>query len=103
MNEKQTDFWTLFEAVIAELKGMEYMDSTLTSYHWVYARLGSFMEDHSIKEYSPTVGKAFIAEYYPCNTRRRRKILMIIKRLDDHLNNTPYRCHHAMKTLRISS
>lgn len=98
MSEKQTNCWTLFEAVIAELKGMEYMDSTLAGYRWLYARLGSFMEDHSIKEYSPAVGKAFIAEYYPCNTGRRKKVLLIIKRLDDYLNNTPYRCHHAMKT-----
>lgn len=84
MSEKQTDFWTLSEAVIAELKGMEYTDSTLASYSWVYARLGSFMKDRSIKAYSSAVGEAFIAEYYPCNTRRRRRVLTIIKRLDDY-------------------
>lgn len=98
MSEKQTDFWTLSEAVIAELKGMEYTDSTLASYSWVYARLGSFMKDRSIKAYSSAVGEAFIAEYYPCNTRRRRRVLTIIKRLDDYLNNTPYRYHPTIKT-----
>ncbi|SDB57615.1 hypothetical protein SAMN02910317_03009 [Ruminococcaceae bacterium FB2012] len=60
MSEKQTDFGTLSEAVIAELKNLGYMDSSLINYRRLYARLGSFMEDHSIKEYSPTVGNAFI-------------------------------------------
>ena len=98
MSKKQTDFRTLSEAVIAELKGMEYTDTTLASYSWVYARLGSFMVNHSIKEYSPTVGEAFIAECYPCNTRRRRTILMMIQRLDDHLNNAPYKYRPTVKT-----
>ncbi len=52
MSEKQTDFGTLSEAVIAELESMEYMDSSLTNYRRLYARLGSFMEKQSIKEYS---------------------------------------------------
>lgn len=34
-----------------------YMDSSLTNYRIFYARLGYFMEDHSIKEYSPAVGE----------------------------------------------
>ena len=98
MSEKQPDFWLLFEAVIAELGSMGYMDSSLINYRRLYARLGSFMEDHSIKEYSPAVGKAFTAEYYPCDNDRRRTVLLMIRRLDDHLNGIPYRCHHAMKT-----
>ena len=40
MNEKQMDFRTLSEAVIAELKGMEYMDSSLIKYRSFYTRLG---------------------------------------------------------------
>ena len=60
MSKKQTDFLTLSEEVISELKGLGYMDSSLINYRRLYARLGSFMEDHSIKEYSPTVGNAFI-------------------------------------------
>ena len=98
MSEKQTDFGTLSEAVIAELESMEYMDSSLTNYRRLYARLGSFMKDHSIKEYSPAAGKAFIDECFPCNTDRRRMILLMIRRLDDHLNGIPYRCHRTMKT-----
>ena len=98
MSEKQTDFWTLSEAVIAELKSLEYMDSSLTNYRRLYARLGSFLKDHSIKEYSPAVGKAFIDEYYPCDTHRKRMVLLMIRRLDDHLNSIPYRCHRVMKT-----
>ena len=78
MSEKQTDFWTLSEAVIAELKSLEYMDSSLTNYRRLYARLGSFLKDHSIKEYSPAVGKAFIDEYYPCDTHRKRMVLLTI-------------------------
>ena len=93
MSEKQTDFRILSEAVISELKSLEYMDSSLTNYHRLYVRLGSFMEDHSIKEYSPAVGKSFIDEYYPCDTDRRRTVLLMVGRLDDHLNGTPYRCH----------
>lgn len=98
MNKKQTDFFKLTEAVIAELKSMEYMDSSLTNYRRLYARLGSFMEDHSVKEYSQDVGKAFVAEYYPLDTNRRRAVLLMIRRLDDYLNNNLYRCHRAMNT-----
>lgn len=99
--KKQTDFRTLYEAVIVELKGLGYMDSSLTNYRRFYARLCSFMEYHSIKEYSPTVGKAFIEEYYPCDTHRRRMVLLMIRRLDDHLNGVPYRCHRAMKITEV--
>ena len=98
MSEKRTDFWTLSEAVIAALKSLEDMDSSLTNYRRLYARLGSFLKDHSIKEYSPAVGKAFIDEYYPCDTHRKRMVLLMIRRLDDHLNSIPYRCHRVMKT-----
>ena len=103
MNEKQMDFRTLSEAVIAELKGMEYMDSSLIKYRSFYTRLGSLMEEHSIKEYSPTVGKALIDEYYSCDTDRRKMILLMIRRLDDHFNGIPYRCHRAMKTTDVPS
>ena len=98
MSEKQTDFCTLSEAVIAELKSLGYMDSSLINYRRLYIRLDSFMQDHSIKEYSPAVGKAFLAEYYPCDNDRRIMVLLMIRRLDDHLNGIPYRCHRAMKT-----
>lgn len=98
MSKKQTNFWTLSEAVIVKLKNLEYMDSSLTNYRRLYARLGSFMEDHSIKEYSPAVGIAFIDEYYPCDTDRRRMVLLMIRRIDDHLNGIPYRCHRTMKS-----
>ena len=97
MSEKQTDFWTLSEAVIAELKSLGYMDSSLINYRRLYARLGSFMEDHSINEYSPNVGNAFITKHYPCDNNRHRTVLLMIRRLDDHLNGIPYRCHRAMK------
>ena len=103
MSEKQTDFEKLSEAVISELKGLEYMDSSLTNYRRLYARIGSFMYDHSIKEYSPQVGKDFVAEYYPFDTQRCRMVLMMLRRLDDHLNDLPYRCHHSTKTPDASS
>ena len=103
MSEKQTDFGTLSEAVIAELESMEYMDSSLTNYRRLYARLGSFMEKQSIKEYSPATGKAFIDECYPCDNNNRRTFLMMIRRLDDYLNNTPYRFHRIMKRTDIPS
>lgn len=101
MSEKQTDFWKLSEAVISELRSLEYMESSLTNYRRLYARIGCFLEHRSIKEYSPAVGKAFVAEYYPCDTHRRRLVLLMIRRLDDHLNNIPYRCHRTMKTLDV--
>ena len=98
MSKKQTDFLTLSEEVISELKGLGYMDSSLTNYRRHYRRIGSFMEEHAVKDYSPDWGKAFIDEYYPCDNDRRRMVLLMIRRLDDHLNGIPYRCHHAMKT-----
>jgi len=101
MSEKQTNFMTLSETVIAELKSMEYMDSTLTNYRRFYSRLNCFMEDHSIKQYAPDVGEAFIAEYYPCDNNLQRRILLMIRRLDDHLNGIPYRFHRAMKTSTV--
>ena len=44
MSKKQTDFLTLSEEVISELKGLGYMDSSLTNYRTrcqrVFAGLG---------------------------------------------------------------
>ena len=101
MSEKQTYFRTLYEAVIGELESLGYMDSTLINYRRFYARLYSFMENYSINEYSPAVGEAFVSEYYPCDTHRRRIVLLMIRRLDDHLNGIPYSCHRTMKTPNI--
>ena len=97
MSKKQTDFLTLSEEVISELKGLGYMDSSLTNYRRLYRRIGSFMEEHAVKEYSPDWGKAFIDEYYPCDNDRRRMVSLMIRRIDDYLNDIPYRCHRAMK------
>ena len=97
MSKKQTDFLTLSEEVISELKGLGYMDSSLTNYRRLYRRVGSLMEEHAVKEYSPDWGKAFIDEYYPCDNDRRRMVSLMIRRIDDYLNDIPYRCHRAMK------
>ena len=78
MSKKQTDFLTLSEAVIIELKGLGYMDSSLTNYRRLYRRVGSFMEERAVKEYLPAFGKAFIDEYYPCDNDRRRMVSLMI-------------------------
>ena len=78
MSKKQTDFLTLSEEVISELKGLGYMDSSLTNYRRLYRRIGSFMEEHAVKEYSPDWGKAFIDEYYPCDNDRRRMVSLML-------------------------
>ena len=101
MSEKRTDFGKLSEAVISELKSLGYMDSSLVNYRRFYARIGSFMNDRSINEYSPEVGKDFVVEHYPFDTERRRIVLSMIRRLDDHLNDLPYRYHRTMKMFKI--
>lgn len=101
MSEKQTNFRKLSEAVISELKSLGYMDSSLANYRRFYARIGSFMNDRSIDEYSPEVGKDFVVEHYPFDTERRRIVLSMIRHLDDHLNDLPYRYHRTMKTFEI--
>ncbi len=101
MSEKRMDFGKLSEAVISELKSLGYMDSSLVNYRRFYARINSFMNARSINEYSPEVGKDFVVEHYPFDTERRRIILSMIRRLDDHLNDLPYRYHRTMKTFEI--
>ncbi len=101
MSKKQTDIRRLSEAVISKLRGLGYMDSSLTNYRRFYARIGSFMNERSINEYSPEVGKDFVVEHYPFDTERRRIVLSMIRRLDDHLNDLPYRYHRTMKTFEI--
>lgn len=101
MSEKQTNFRKLSEAVISELKSLGYMYSSLANYRRFYARIGSFMNDRSIDEYSLEVGKDFVVEHYPFDTERRRIVLSMIRHLDDHLNDLPYRYHRIMKTFEI--
>lgn len=101
MSEKQTDFRKLSEAVLFELKSLGYMDSSLANYRRFYARISSFMNDRSIDEYSPEVGKDFVVEHYPFDTERRRIVLSMIRHLDEYLKDLPYRYHRAMKTFEI--
>ena len=101
MSEKQANFEKLSEAVISELKALGYMESSLNNYRKLYGCIEIFMKENSVENYSPEIGKSFISKYYSDDTQRRRVFLLMIRRLDDHLNNIPYRCHRAMKTSNV--
>lgn len=101
MKGKPIQFQFLSRAVLTELEALGYKNSTLTNYRRIYARIENFMSDNSIEEYSPFVGKAFVAKHYPDDTKASGSVILMIRRLDDYLNNVPYRCHRVIKAVRV--
>lgn len=101
MKGKPIQFQFLLRAVLTELEALGYKNSTLANYRRIYARIENFMSDNSIEGYSLFVGKAFVAKHYPDDTKARRAVILMIRRLDDYLNNVPYRCHRGIKSVRV--
>lgn len=79
MKGKPIQFQFLSRAVLTELEAFGYKNSTLTSYCRIYARIENFMNDNSIEEYSPFVGKAFVAKHYPDDTKARRSVIFQVQ------------------------
>lgn len=101
MREKEMNFSELSEAVVFRLVTLGYSDLSLVNYRRFYARVGSFMDKHSIDNYTPEVGLYFISEHYTFDTERRRIVLSMIRHLDEYFYDLPYRYHRAMKTVEI--
>lgn len=100
MEEKKIPFNQLKEAVLCQLKEHGYKDSTLTNYRRFYDRITSFLTNNGIVYYSSEIGKEFLASTH-VKSITQVAYTCAVRRLDDYINNRPYRCHHGGETLRI--
>lgn len=93
MKQRNIGFDELCEAVLNQLKSQGYMDSTLTVYRRFYNRVHAFIDERGPDIYSEEVGREFL------NTLHVSDITFssykcAIRRLNDFINDRPYRCHH---------
>lgn len=93
-------FDELMKAVLEQLKSQKYMDSTLTVYRRTYNRIHVFLNRHGTDVYTHELGKAFLAD---SNVSKRSFVAYAcaVRRLDDFIDEKPYRCHHGDYNVQI--
>ncbi len=94
MAENFLNFTELVDCVIDQLKEQKYMESTLTIYCRIYNRVHSLMQQHGTEIYTDEIGHAFLGSTHVCKSTYST-YLCAIRRLDDYIEGTPYRCHHG--------
>jgi site-specific recombinase XerD len=90
---RQINFDALSKLVLDELGSQGYQRSTLTIYRRIYNRVHSFINERGSDVYTEEDGRAFIDSLHVADsTLSTHKCA--IRRLDDCINEKPYRCHH---------
>lgn len=87
-------FEELMKAVLKQLKSQKYMDSTLTVYRRIYNHIHIFLNHHGTDVYTHELGKAFLTD---SNVSKSTLVAYAcaVRRLDDYIDEKPYRCHHG--------
>lgn len=88
------NFTELVDCVIVQLKEQNYMESTLTIYRRIYNRIHSLMQQRGTEVYTNEIGHAFLGGTHVCKSTYGT-YLCAIRRLDDYIEGSPYRCHHG--------
>ena len=93
MTDKNLLFDDLMEQVLSQLKEKGYMDSTLTTYRRTYNRVHEYINERGTDVYTSSLGKEFL---HSTNVKAATLVAYTcaIRRLDDYINQKPYRCHH---------
>ncbi len=100
MEQKNLCFNKLCELVLAQLKDNGYMDSTLTIYRRFYNRVQVFINNQGSDVYTSEVGQKFLSGLH-VSTLTMSTYVCAIRRLDDFVNGTPYRCHHGNPSVSV--
>lgn len=87
--------------VIRKLKEQHYMESTLTTYRRIYRRVKEFMLSKEYQQYSPDIGRLFLAEQKSVADSTMSTYKCAIRRLDDFYQGKEFRCHHENFTAKI--
>ncbi len=94
MNQKDIHFNELSRAVLNQLKGRGYKDSTLTIYRRFYKRIHAFINERGSDIYTEETGREFLNTIRVC-AATLSEYKCAIRRLDDFINGKSYRCHHG--------
>lgn len=87
-------FSELADCVIIQLREQNYMESTLTLYRRLYNRVHSFMQQQGTEIYTNEIGHRFLENTHVCKSAYGT-YSCAIRRLNDYMEGTPYRCHHG--------
>ncbi|MCR5684256.1 MAG: tyrosine-type recombinase/integrase [Lachnospiraceae bacterium] len=100
MSQRTQPFGELIDAVIDQLKSQKYMESTLIVYRRTYNRLHSFLNDEGTDAYTHEAGQRFLQGMKVCRSTITA-YKCAVRRLDDFIDEKPYRCHHAGPIIKI--
>lgn len=102
MTENTIPFSELMKQVLEQLKNQGYMDSTLAVYRRTYNRVHVFINQLGTDIYTKEAGEKFLH-----STSVRKHTLTAyacaIRRLDDHIDSKPYRCHHDIPSKEVTA
>lgn len=94
MKEKNIPFNQLEEAVLTQLKEQGYMDSTLIIYRRTFDRIHRLLIESCQQFYCSEAGKEFLSRTHVKDSTQSA-YSCAVRRLDDYINDRPYRCHHG--------
>lgn len=95
MSQKAISFCELQEQVLGQLRAQRYMDSTLEIYLRTYNRIHVFLNLNGADVYTHEFGKKFLDSVDVCKSTLSG-YKCAVRRLDDYIDNKPYRCHLAV-------
>lgn len=101
MTKKTFYFDELCEQVLEQLKIHGYMESTLTVYRRFYNRIHEFINESGTDIYTEEVGKEFLTGIH-VGESTIKAYACAVRRLDDFINERPYRCHHGIPSVEVS-
>ena len=101
MAEKTLNFNKLSYCVINQRKRQNYMDPTLMVYRWIYNGIYSLMKKLDIDIYIPEIERQFLNSVNVCRLTFSA-YTCTVRRLDDYIDDIPYRCHHESPLEKVS-
>lgn len=100
MRDIVVNIQNLTESVLTQLRDHHYKETTLANYRRVYTRLHAFMSQAGIEIYTEEVGQAFLNSI-SVGASASKFFAVAVRRINDFLNEEPYRCHHQVSTISI--
>lgn len=102
MTENTIPFGELMKQVLEQLKNQGYMDSTLAVYRRTYNRVHVFINQLGTDIYTKEAGEKFLHSTSVCK-HTLTAYACAVRRLDDHIDGKPYRCHHDVPSREVTA